>query len=83
MDFETAKNFIDLLLTGNSKYINFSNTYGLVIEFIGGEPLLNIELMDKITDYTLNKMIKERHPWLFKTRFSINSNGTLYFNEKF
>lgn len=82
MDFDTAKQFIDMLLAGENPYINFENTRGITIDFIGGEPFLAIDLIDKITEYILNKMIQENHPWLFRTRFSICSNGVLYFEPK-
>lgn len=83
MDFETAKKFIDILLADQNTYINTNNTNGVIIEFIGGEPLLAVDLMDKITEYFLEQMILLNHPWLTKFRFSICSNGVLYFSEKF
>ena len=83
MSFDTAKLFLDMILNGQNPYINFSNTNGFYIDFIGGEPLLNIDLMEKITKYIIDKMIKENHPWLLKFRVSICSNGTLYFDSKF
>lgn len=78
MSFETAKKFIGLLLQGNA-YINKDNSPGVVIEFIGGEPLLEIELIDRITDYFIGEMIRLRHPWATRYRLSICSNGTEYF----
>ena len=82
MSFETAKKFIDILLAGQNEYINFDNTQGITIEFIGGEPLMAIDLIEQITEYTLNKMIKENHPWLHRCCFSICSNGVLYFDPR-
>ena len=81
MPFEVAKKFIDILLEGNNEYINKSNTDGLIVDFIGGEPLLQIELIDQIATYLYDQMIKKNHPWLLKTRMSICSNGLLYFDE--
>ena len=81
MDFDTAKEFIDILLAGENPYINFENSQGMTLEFIGGEPLIAIDLIDQITEYTLNKMIMENHPWLFRFRISICSNGVLYFQD--
>jgi sulfatase maturation enzyme AslB (radical SAM superfamily) len=58
MSFETAKKFIDMLLDSETEednpYINIENSPGLIIEFIGGEPFLEIELMDQITDYFIS-----------------------------
>ena len=82
LDFETAKKYVDILLAGENPYINFENSRGITFEFIGGEPFMAIDLVDKITEYILNKMIKENHPWLFRSRFSFSSNGTLYFQPK-
>lgn len=81
MKFETAKKMIDLLLSGEKgvkEYINPKKSPGLIIEFIGGEPLLEAKLIDKICTYTIDKMIELNHPWLMKTMFSICSNGVLY-----
>ena len=58
LSFETAKKFTDMLLRGDNSYINQDNSPGVIIEFIGGEPLLEIELIDQITDYFISEMIK-------------------------
>lgn len=74
MSFETAKKMVDLLLSGNKgvgDYINPQKSPGLIIDFIGGEPLLEIELIDQICSYTINRMIELNHPWLTRTMFSI------------
>lgn len=85
MDFETAKKFIDLILNpdNNTKdYIDSWNSIGAIIEFIGGEPLLAIDLIDQITDYFIEQCILLNHPWQYYHVFSICSNGTLYFQSK-
>lgn len=79
MKLETAKKFIRLLLDG-SEYINAENSPALIMEFIGGEPLLAIELIDQITDFFIEEMILRQHPWATRYMISICSNGTLYFN---
>lgn len=81
MKFETAKKMIDMLLSGEkgmSDYINPQKSPGLIVDFIGGEPLLEVELIDQICSYIINRMIEINHPWLMKTMFSICSNGVLY-----
>lgn len=82
MPFEVAKQFIDLLLADEQEYINSKNSAGLIIDFIGGEPLLEIELIDQITSYFIEQMILLQHPWATKFRISICSNGLLYFDKK-
>lgn len=81
MSFEVARKFVDLLLDGNA-YINPDNSPGVIIEFIGGEPFLAIDLIDQITDYMIGQMILRRHPWATRYMISICSNGTLYFDPR-
>ena len=86
LDFETAKKFIDMLIKDSyneDSVVSIFNTNGLIIEFIGGEPLLEIELMDKITDYFRKVLIEKNHPWLINFRISMISNGVLYFKPEF
>ena len=85
MKFETAKKFIDKLLSGEDgfgEYVNPSFSPAIIIEFIGGEPFMEIELIDQIADYFKKRAIELRHPWATKYCFSICSNGTLYFDER-
>lgn len=85
MSLETAKKYIDLIISGEkgfSQYINPITSPGIIIEFIGGEPFLEIELIDQICDYFSSQLIEKHHPWATKYMFSICSNGVLYFDEK-
>ena len=87
MSFETAKRFIDMLLDEEHKdklggYLDPSTSPGLIIEFIGGEPFLEIDLMDQITDYFLKELAIRHHPWATRYMISICSNGLLYFDPK-
>ena len=85
MSFEVAKKAIDNLLTGANgwdKYINPTISPAIVIDFIGGEPFLEVELMGQIIDYFRTKAIELHHPWAKLHCFSICSNGTLYQTEK-
>ena len=61
------------------EYINTSTVKGVVFDFIGGEPLMQIDLIQNICDYLYTKMIELDHPWLLYSRISICSNGVLYF----
>lgn len=83
MPLETAQKFIDILLDNNSltqQYIDTKSSQAIVLEFIGGEPLLEIELIDQICDYFFEQVIIKNHPWQYNWRINMSSNGTLYFN---
>lgn len=85
MSWEVAKQFCDLLLDSteeNNEYINPEISNGLIMEFIGGEPFLAIELIDKICDYMIDQMITRQHPWATRFMISICSNGVLYFDPR-
>lgn len=82
MDFETAKKFIDELLDDRYGYINRYNSPAIIIEFIGGEPLLEIKLTRKIYEYFLDRCYELDHPWFALHRVSICSNGLLYFDDE-
>lgn len=84
MPFDVAKRFIDMLLDSDNtnEYINTENSPGCIIEFIGGEPFLEIDLIDQITDYFISQMIIKQHPWATRFMISICSNGLLYFDPK-
>ena len=82
MSFEIAKKFIDMLLTNDEStryYVDTTKKTAAILDFIGGEPLLEVELIDKIVDYFQEAAIRENHPWQYNFRVSISSNGTLYF----
>lgn len=80
MSFETAKKFVDMLLSATpetNEYINPVASPFLIIEFIGGEPLLEIELIDQIMDYFIESAFQKMHPWATRYCVSICSNGVL------
>ena len=84
MNFDTAKKFIDMILDVDNpcKYINPDNSPGIIVEFIGGEPFLEIDLINQICEYFIEQLILKDHPWKNTFRFSICSNGVLYFDPK-
>ena len=82
MDFSTAKDFIDKLLNDEYGYINRFNSPAIILEFIGGEPLLEINLTRKIYEYFLDKCYELNHPWFKLHRVSICSNGMQYFDKE-
>ena len=85
LSLETAKEFIDLLIESSYDENNklwIGTTSGIVMEFIGGEPLLEIELVDQIVDYFRVRLIQENHPWVHYNAISFISNGVKYFDDK-
>lgn len=85
MSFDVAKRYIDMLLEDDREndYVNTKISQGLIVEFIGGEPLLEIDLIDQVTDYLYDRMLELNHPWLNKFMISICSNGVLYKDPRF
>ena len=82
MPFEVAKKFIDYMFEGRedptSEFYE-GNVIGFIIEFIGGEPLLEARLMEQICDYFESKLAEvPESPWNLFHIYSISSNGTLY-----
>lgn len=80
MGRETARRVVDLLFEEDAKenpYLNPSVAQALVLDFIGGEPLLAVELMDYFMQYFLWKAVTLNHRWAIHYMISISSNGTL------
>lgn len=85
MTKETAEKFIDLVLSGDkgmSEYINIDNSPSVILEFIGGEPFLAIDLIEEICEMWFDKCIEKMHPWAERTMLSICSNGVAYRDPK-
>ena len=85
MKFEYAKKLIDMLLSGDPRlggYVDVETSPGIIIEFIGGEPFLCVDLIDQICTYFYSEAIRLMHPWATKFCISICSNGVLYFDPK-
>ena len=85
MSIDTAKKCIDLLFkmdAENHQYINPEEAPALILDFIGGEPMLKIDLIDQIMDYFLRRAVELNHRWAIQYMISMSSNGTLYFDER-
>lgn len=85
MDLDIARKFIDLLIEDSYKedsFVYIGNTQAVILEFIGGEPLLEIDLIHDIVDYFLYKTISEKHPWSINFMISMISNGVHYFEDR-
>lgn len=78
MSWEVAKQAIDYILADESTFSEES----VVWEFIGGEPFLEIELIDKICDYLKKEMFRLNHHWFNSYRFSFSTNGINYDSPK-
>lgn len=80
MTWETAKAAIDYILD-HEEDRNFKQE-SVVFDFIGGEPFLEIDLIDKICDYIKSEMFRRNHHWFNSYRFSFSTNGINYDSEK-
>lgn len=78
MSWDTAKAAIDYILGHEDDFPEES----VVWDFIGGEPFLEIELIDKICDYLKTEMFRLSHHWFNSYRFSFSTNGINYNTEK-
>ena len=78
MSWGVAKKAIDYILSHEEDYPEES----VVWDFIGGEPFLEIDLIDKICDYLKMEMFRLNHHWFNSYRFSFSTNGLNYDSEK-
>lgn len=78
MSWEIAKQAIDYILSNEDRY----KEDGVVWDFIGGEPFLEIDLINKICDYLKMEMYRRNHHWFNSYRFSFSTNGINYHEDK-
>lgn len=78
MSWDTAKKFIDYILSHEQDFTEES----VIWDFIGGEPFLEIDLIDQICDYLKTEMFRMGHHWFNSYRFSFSTNGINYHEEK-
>lgn len=78
MTFDVAQKAIDYILT----HRNLFNEESVIWDFIGGEPLIEVQLIDQICDYVKLRMFELDHPWFNNYRFNISTNGLNYHTEK-
>lgn len=78
MGWEVAKSAIDYILDNEKEFTEAS----VIWDFIGGEPFLEIDLIDKICDYLKVEMYRRNHHWFNSYRFSFSTNGINYNSEK-
>lgn len=78
MSFEVAKKAIDYILNNKELFLEES----VIFDFIGGEPFLEIDLIDKICDYIKVQLFTPNHHWFNSYRFSFSTNGINYHDGK-
>ncbi len=80
MTTDTAKSIIDFLLDDEKTngYISSEISPGIVLDFIGGEPLMAIDIIDEFMTYFVYKTVQFDHPWKDNYVISMSSNGALY-----
>lgn len=78
MSWEVAKQAIDYILTHEDDFREES----VVWDFIGGEPFLEVDLIDKMCDYIKTEMFRRNHHWFNSYRFSFSTNGINYHTDK-
>lgn len=78
MSFEIAKQAVDYILEHEREMPEGS----VVWDFIGGEPFLEIDLIDQLCDYIKKQMYIKNHHWFNSYRFSFSTNGINYGNGK-
>jgi uncharacterized protein len=74
MNPEVARATMDYLLADREIF----KEKALVIDFIGGEPFLEIDLIDEASDHFKRRAYQLDHPWFSSYRFSFSTNGLLY-----
>jgi uncharacterized protein len=79
MTKEVAKQSVDFLFDKQkiNGYYDFDDSVAVILEFIGGEPLLEIDLIDYIVEYFKFKAFEVGSPWATNYMISTSSNGVL------
>lgn len=78
MSWDVAQKAIDYILSHESDFQEES----VVWDFIGGEPFLEIDLIEHICDYIKKELFRRNHHWFNSYRFSFSTNGINYDSEK-
>ncbi len=78
MTWDVAQKGIDYILSHENDYAEES----VIWDFIGGEPLLEIDLIDRVCDYIKMEMYRLNHHWFNSYRFNFTTNGINYHSPK-
>lgn len=76
MAWGTARKIVDFLMSLSVQEDE------VIFDFIGGEPLLEIDLIARVSDYLVESMKRLNHPWLKSYSFRFTTNGLAYSSEK-
>jgi radical SAM peptide maturase (CXXX-repeat target family) len=79
MSFEVAKKGLDYFLLNPELFPERL----AILDFIGGEPLLKIDVIDQIVDYFKVVTYRKKHRWFNNYKIIMTSNGTLCKSQKF
>lgn len=80
MSWDVAKAAIDYIL--EHEFDSDFSSESVIWDFIGGEPFLEIELIDRICDYIKVQLYIKNHHWFDSYRFSFTTNGINYHTDK-
>lgn len=78
MTFDIAKKAVDYILSHPELFDEDAVSF----DFIGGEPCLEIDLIDKISDYIKTEMFRLNHKWFNRYLFGFTTNGLNYSSDK-
>lgn len=78
MSADIAHKAVDYILSEE----HFNDASNIIVDFIGGEPLMEIDLLEDVISYFNLVLKKKRHPWQDHLKIRITSNGLLYHQEK-
>jgi uncharacterized protein len=78
MSFEVAARTVDYL----TDHPELFNEASVIWDFIGGEPFLEIDLIDRVCDYIKMQLYLKDHPWFNSYRFSFSTNGVNYHEDR-
>ena len=74
LSLDMAKKIVDYFLEDRDAFPESSSFW----DFIGGEPLLEAELIDQIITYIKLRTYLLDHPWFENAQFGMSSNGSLF-----
>lgn len=78
MPLDIAQKAVDYILDNRI----FFNEDRVSFDFIGGEPFLEIEMIDALCDYIKKRMYALNHPWFNHYMFTFSTNGINYNSDK-
>ena len=74
MGWEVAKQAVDYILSHETDFPEEAVEW----DFIGGEPFLEIDLIDRICDYIKTELFRREHHWFNHYHFGFTTNGLNY-----